>query len=409
MVLEMILLSDLLRYSIKALTERRFRAVLTIVGIAIGPLALVMMTSVVSGYSNYVEQQIMGLGQNLIVLRPSKDYRFSQKDIDYIESLEGVGDVAPFYSIGGVAKTPKGDKQVVIYAVDINIVLKALSGLKVREGSVPSSTDVTGALVGYKIAYDEITGEKIYDVGDAIQIVYTRVEEAGKVEVKRVYVRIVGVLEEYGGAPFLSPDNTIFLPYVSGHRLLGLSDWTGILVLAESPAYVDKLTKELRSTFRNSADIISFVEIARVVNSITGAMNFITFATSLSAFAVAAAGIAATMITSVIERTREIGVLKALGFTDGQVMAMILSEGIVMSLIGGSIGIALGMMGAHMLASRGFTIRGAIEIHIYAPPLISVELIIRTLLITIGIGIIGAIFPAYRAAKIPPAVALRYE
>jgi len=138
-------------------------------------------------------------------------------------------------------------------------------------------------------------------------------------------------------------------------------------------------------------------------------MSFITFATSLSAFAVAAVGIAATMINSVIERTREIGVLKALGFTDGQVMSLILSEGIVMSIIGGIIGIILGVIGANMLATRGFTIRGATELRIYAPPLITPDLIIRTFIITITIGILGGLFPAYRAAKIPPAVALRYE
>ena len=135
-----------------------------------------------------------------------------------------------------------------------------------------------------------------------------------------------------------------------------------------------------------------------------------TFAASLAAFAVAVAGVAATMITSVIERTREIGVMKALGFTDGQVLILIISEGIIMSLIGAVIGISLGSIGAYILSSRGLTISsGFTEIVINAPPDINIYNISLTTLMTIFIGIIGSAFPAYRAAKIPPAMALRYE
>ncbi len=404
-----LLLRDLIVYALKALTERRFRAVLTITGIAIGPFALVMMTSVVSGYSSYVEKQILGLGQNLVVLFPSRDYMFSHKDIDYIRAIDGVKDVRPFYSTHGLAKVPRGELKVFIYAVDIDIIFETFSGLRIIEGAKPGPNEVTSAIIGYKIAYDPNTGEKRFDVGDAIQVTIVQAIEAGKVRVKRIYVRVAAILGEYGGAPFLSPDNTIFLPYNAGKRILGLDEWSGILVLAESPVYVDHIASTLRNAYRDAADVISFIEIARVVSSVTAAMNFITFSTSLSAFAVAAAGIAATMITSVIERTREIGVLKALGFTDAQVMSMILSEGIVMSIIGGIIGVSLGVIGANILASRGFVIRGATEIRIHAPPLITPDLIARTLLITIAIGVVGGIFPAYRAAKIPPAVALRYE
>ncbi len=404
-----LLLSDLLLYAVKALTERRLRAALTIIGISIGPLALVMMTSVVSGYTSFVESQITGLGQNLIVLFPEKDYRFTEKDLEFIRSIDGVRDVGPFYVANGVIRTPSGEKEATIYAVDLDLVFSAISGLDVVEGSLPSATETTSAVIGYNIAFDQSSGERLYSVGDAIQVITTEVASAGNIKIKRIYVRVSAILEEYGGAMFLSPDTTIFLPLQAGRRLLGLKDWSGILVLAESPSLVDKITKELREAYRDTVRVISFIEIARVVNSVTAAMNFITFSTSLSAFAVAAAGIAATMITSVIERTREIGVLKALGFTDRQVMSLILCEGVVMSLIGCLIGMALGVIGANILASKGFTLRGTTEVKIYAPPLITPELLLKTLAITLAIGVLGAIFPAYRASKIPPAVALRYE
>ncbi|MEM2590836.1 MAG: FtsX-like permease family protein, partial [Zestosphaera sp.] len=146
------------------------------------------------------------------------------------------------------------------------------------------------------------------------------------------------------------------------------------------------------------------------VASVTAALDFIVFSASLSAFAVAVAGTASTMITSVIERTREIGVLKALGFTDKQVVFMILAESIIMSLIGGAIGIGSGVVGAHVLSSRGLTISaGSSGLVIVANPEITVDLILTTVFITVAVGVVGGTLPAYRAAKIPPATALRYE
>jgi putative ABC transport system permease protein len=250
----------------------------------------------------------------------------------------------------------------------------------------------------------------VYDLGDVITITYIKTSE-GKSEVKRVSITIAGVLNEFGGAFILSPDTTIFLPLVAGQRVLGLSEWSGVFVLVESSAYVPEVMKQLQNIFGNSANIISFQSIANIANSIIGAMNFISFAASLSAFAVAIAGVAATMITSVIEITREIGLLKSLGFTDIQVLVMILMESIVMSLIGGFIGMFLGVVGAHMLASRGFEIRAAATtvMVIKAPPKITPINVARTMTLTILIGLAGGIFPAYRASRIPPAVALRYE
>jgi putative ABC transport system permease protein len=155
--------------------------------------------------------------------------------------------------------------------------------------------------------------------------------------------------------------------------------------------------------------VIAFSAIAETISSVTDAINFINFSTSLSAFAVAIAGTAATMITAVMERTREIGVMKAIGYTNGQILFMILLESIMMSLIGGSIGISLGVVGAHLLSSQGFSIRGMVGLTFVVSPKITSTLIGQTILLTITVGLIGGALPAYRASKIPPVVALRYE
>lgn len=400
---------DLVRYSIKALSEKRLRATLTIIGIAIGPLALVMMTSVVEGYGDYIEEELMTLGQNTVVLMPNAGYELGENDLDYLRSIDGVLAADPFYLTQAYINTPEGRKQVYVYAVDRDILFKAVGGLEIMEGDYPGPNDLTYACIGYRVAFND-KGERVFELGDAITLTITEIKQGGEVEIRRASVRVKGVFAEYGGAMFISPDQSIFLPLEAGRTIIRLKTWSGILVVVKSPDLVKTVTQELREAYSGKADVISFQQIAEVVGSVTGAINFITFATSLSAFAVAVAGTAATMITAVIERTREIGVLKALGFTDGEVTAMILAESLLMSLIGAVMGIALGVAGAHALSSSGLRI-GAAEnsIVIYAPPKLTIVGVLRALIITLFVGVVGGVFPAYRAAKIPPAVALRYE
>jgi putative ABC transport system permease protein len=401
-------LLDALKLAARSMGEKKTRSILTIVGIAIGPIALVAMTSVVKGYSNYVLQQLQNLGQNLIIVTPSEGYRLTENDLNVIRGLKGVKDASPFYMIYGFVRIGSEEKKVTIYATSIKLMFEAINGLKLWKGSIPSPGEYVKAIIGHDVAFSD-KGVQVYDVGDPLIIKFYGSGEGKPVE-KRVTVIVAGIVEPFGGALFLSPDDSILVSVDAGKKLFGLSEWTGILVLAENSREVPALVERIRSLYGGAVDVMAFQGIANVINSVSSVMEFIAFATSLAAFAVAVAGVAATMITSVLERTREIGVMKALGFTDMQVLTIVLTEAIIMSLIGGLIGIIVGVAGAYMLSSAGFTIRGVTtSITIKAKPMITFDLIGLTLGITVAVGVLGGLFPAYRAAKIPPAVALRYE
>ncbi len=399
---------DVIRLAFRGLSERRLRSSLTIAGIAIGPLALVMMTSVVRGYSGYIVGQIESLGQNLILLQPRSGYRLGDSDLNFIRNIPGVKRAEPLYIATATIRVGTEEKQIYIWATDISLVFESMGSLKLLEGDIPSSTEIVKAVIGYDVAFND--GYKVYSIGDALTFTYYRTKPGGGIETRRTTVLVAGILDKFGGAFLLSPDTAIFLSTEAGRLLLGLKEWSGILILARSTEAVGEIVNTLEEYYRDSASIISFQGIARTIESITEAINFITFSTSLSAFAVAVAGVAATMVTSVIERTREIGVMKAIGFTNSQVLLMILAEGLLMSLIGGIVGISLGIVGAHLLASRGLVIRNPrMIIVIQVSPAITPDLIGETIAITLAVGVLGGIFPAYKAAKIPPAVALRYE
>uniref|UniRef100_A0A7C2BL17 ABC transporter permease n=1 Tax=Thermosphaera aggregans TaxID=54254 RepID=A0A7C2BL17_9CREN len=402
-------LTDMVRLSTRSLSERKLRAALTIIGIAIGPLALITITSVTSGYGNYIIQSILGLGQNMIVVMSGQNYKLTQDDLELLRSIEGVVDATPFYSTQGEITIGGERKTVFIYGVDSSFLLKAIVSLQVKEGSPPLETDIGKAMIGYSIAFDS-SGNRQYGPGDVVSITVYQIGERGKLQTKRLNVAVTAVLDKYGGAAFLNPDQTIFTPIETIQKMLGIKDWAGILLLAEDPSQVDLITSKIRDIYGGNVDVISFLALARIAMSIINTVDFITFAATLSAFAVAIAGTASTMITSVIERTREIGVMKALGFKDWQVLLLIIMEGVVMSIIGVVIGSALGVLGAHLLSKYGLTITGgAVSVRIEASPDLSPMLFLRTTILTIFVGVAGASFPAHRAMKIPPAVALRYE
>lgn len=404
-------LADIFRLAIKALTERRVRAILTIIGISIGPFIMTMMGSAIAGYTSYIINQITSLGQNGIIIFPSGDYRLSDNDLSYIRSIPHVVRAEPFYYTQGVMRICGENKRVYLYAMDLDFIFQVVRNAKIMDGTLPTQAELTKSLVGYKIMYND-NGEKCYDLGDVVSVSINVYQEGKGLVKKNINLMISAVLEEYGGALFFSPDSTLFVNYDAGKKIIGFKDWSGIIVLVDEAENVKNVTSALREYFSGNADVISFSAIAESVASVTRIVDFINFTTSLSSFAVAVAGVAATMITSVIERTREIGVMKAIGYTNRSVLVMIMMEAIIMSLIGGSIGISLGVAGAYIISSRGIVLRGFISetsISIYAPPKITIENLVSTMLLTIFVGILGGIVPAYRASKIPPAVALRYE
>ena len=401
-------LDDVIRLGAKALTERKIRATLTIIGIAIGPMVLLMIGSILTGYSEYIISSITGLGQNIIVVTPRPGYRLTHDDVNYISSIPNVVSVEPFYSTTGEVTIHGERRSVYIYGVNPEFILKAITNLKVIEGYAPAPTDHGKALAGYSIVY-EGDGSINYELGDVLTVTTYVVRERGRVEVRRLNVVVAGVLDKFGGAVFLNPDESLFVPLETLERALGVREWSGILVLVSSPDVVDAVSREIARTYGNNVNVISFVAIARTVSDVVAAVDFVTFAATTSAFAVAAAGVAASMITSVMERTREIGVLKAIGFNDKQVLLLILFEGVIMSLIGYAIGVALGVTGSIVIAESGTSLRIGEIWEIRAGPKFTAELFARSAAMTLSVGILGALFPAYKAMKIPPAVALKYE
>ena len=398
--------TDVLRMAVSVLRERKLRAILTIVGIAIGPAAVVAIIGTMEGYSSVILNQLSSLGQNVIAVIPG-NYHLGESDIRYLENIENVDTVVPFYTT--TAKFRRTDGKVLdvsLYATDLNELFRIISTLELREGKIPPASVYSSGIVGYEIAFSD-DGEQLLKVGKPVTVTIYSIE-GEKVTIKTKSIRTQGILDKYGNALVMNPDKTIFLPLKAGPAILGLTDYSGVLVVVEDSAFVPRVSEEIENHYGDLVNVVAFQSIARAVSSVIDALNFLLFAASMAAFAVAITGIMATMFTSVVERTREIGVLKAMGFSNSHVLVLILTEALVISLLGGILGVTMGSFGAYYLSSKSFIIRGT-EITITATPAITPELIGKSLGLAVLVGIIGGLIPAYKAAKVPPIEALRYE
>lgn len=401
----MLSIADIVGLAFSALRERRLRSILTILGIAIGPAAMVSIIGTTEGYTSTIVDQLQSLGQNTVVIFPAKDYRLSDYDVDRLKSLDEVDVLTPFYQSRGQFRKPDGTTMILtIYALDLNLLNKIVVGSKIVDGVVPPPTLYTYCVAGDKVVSSD--NVRYYGVGDAITFIVPLMKE-NRLTLKTVSTRISGILAPYGSVFPVNPDESIFLPIQAGKSLLNLKDYSGIFIIVKSAELVDSLVNKIKEIYGDNVQIISLKEIAKTVSNIINILDNLFFTVSSISFAVAFTGIMSTMFTSVVERTREIGVLKALGFSSNDVLMLFLFESILMTLIGVIAGIVSGVIGAYFIAFRPLRLVGTWTV--VSEPKITLWLITRALGMSLMIGVAGGLLPAWKASKMVPVEALRYE
>jgi len=176
-----------------------------------------------------------------------------------------------------------------------------------------------------------------------------------------------------------------------------------IVVKVNDNANVTQVSQTIQNTYPNDLSATTAADQANRINQSLGVINTASWAISLLAIIIGGVGVINTMIMSVFERTREIGVLKAVGWKSSRILAMILGESIVLTLVAAVIGIILGVVGVeiilNLLSSTGSVIK----------PVLSLDTLLRAFGVALLVGIIGGLYPAYRASKLAPTEALRYE
>ncbi|MFP3229272.1 MAG: ABC transporter permease, partial [Nitrososphaeria archaeon] len=296
--------------ALKALSDRRVRSVLTIVGVMIGPAAIVGITSLTGGYSAQITSQLLKLGTNTILVTPSSGYSLTQSDVQVISSVPGVAGAYPFYAVPGYIETPVGREPVSIVAVDLQGLVRTLPGLQLGSGSLPPPTEAAEAVLGYYVANPQNPQMPRFGVGSVVTI---RVP-AQRGEVTRSFL-VAGVFREVGPTFIANLDQSIFVPLAAGRELTGSPQYSGILVYVSSSGLVNATESRIKSIYGDRVQVLSTQMGISVADTIIGFLDMLLASAAGVSLLVAFVGVTTTMYTSVVERTREIGLLKALGFT----------------------------------------------------------------------------------------------
>ena len=392
-----------------SLVANKLRSLLTMLGIIIGVAAVIALVSIGNGVKQDIEDSISSLGSNLLVVmpgaprtpgvRPSQGSMKSLKISDYeaIAKLEGVKAASPMTN----------GSYVVIY--QNKNWTTSVAGVNANFQDVNNWTMTSG-----RFLYDKNV-QKPERVAVVCQTVVKKLfcdeDHVGKeIRVKNIPFRVIGVLKSKGnGTMGNDQDDTVLIPYTTSmERVEGIDYLRMVYVVAKDDEGIDRLQADIENLLRvrhnikdtnlDDFNIQNMKSIMETVAQTTGTFTLFLGAVAAISLVVGGIGIMNIMLVSVTERTREIGVRKALGATYSVIVTQFLIEAVVISLIGGFIGIAFGIGASKVIGM----VSGMSTV-------VSVPTIIMSFAFSMAIGLIFGIYPARKAAKLNPIDALHYE
>ncbi|MBF1751548.1 ABC transporter permease [Veillonella sp.] len=392
-----------------SLIANKMRSILTMLGIIIGVAAVIALVSIGNGVKQDIQNSISSLGSNLLMVmpgaprtpgvRPSQGSMKSLKVSDYqaISKLDGVKAASPYTANSYVTIYQSKNWTTTVSGVSSNF--QDVNNWTMAEGRFISSKNVENrervAVVGQTVVKNLFAGE----------------DPVGKeIRVKNIPFRVIGVLNSKGnGTMGNDQDDVIFIPYTTAmERVEGVDYLRMVYVVASDDNSIDRLQSDIENLLRvrhsikdtnlDDFNIQNMKSIMETMEQTTGTLTLFLGAVAAISLVVGGIGIMNIMLVSVTERTREIGIRKALGATYFVIVTQFLIEAVVISLMGGLIGIALGIGASKLigLASGMSTV-------------ISVPTIVLSFAFSMAIGLVFGIYPARKAAKLNPIDALHYE
>ena len=392
-----------------SLIANKMRSILTMLGIIIGVAAVIALVSIGNGVKQDIQNSISSLGSNLLMVmpgaprtpgvRPSQGSMKSLKVSDYqaISKLDGVKAASPYTANSYVTIYQSKNWSTTVSGEISNF--QDVNNWTMAEGRFISSKNVENrervAVVGQTVVKNLFAGE----------------DPVGKeIRVKNIPFRVIGVLNSKGnGTMGNDQDDTIFIPYTTAmERVEGVDYLRMVYVVANDDNGIDRLQSDIENLLRvrhgikdtnlDDFNIQNMKSIMETMEQTTGTLTLFLGAVAAISLVVGGIGIMNIMLVSVTERTREIGIRKALGATYFVIVTQFLIEAVVISLMGGLIGIALGIGASKLigLASGMSTV-------------ISVPTIVLSFAFSMAIGLVFGIYPARKAAKLNPIDALHYE
>jgi len=410
-------LLDSARVATGALSANKMRSSLTMLGIVIGVAAVIALLSIGQGVQKTVTEQIQSAGSNMLMILPGQitetgGFEFSPS-LTYEDAL-AIGDPMNVPDVATVAPTMEGSTTVSYDGEDLTTSAAGVvaehdivRNLEVVLGRFLTTEDMDRrarvAVLGSSVAED-LFGENGYPLDQTIRI-------------NRIPFKVVGVLAEKGAGMMGSEDGYIYVPittaqsrlYPQQRDLSGDFMVTMIYAQAVSDQSMDAASEQINELLRRRHNIsfqddddfsvISQADLVAIMAEVTGILTLFLGAIAAISLLVGGIGIMNIMLVSVTERTREIGIRKAVGAKRRDILLQFLVESMVLSLLGGGVGIALGFLLA----------QGVSQLSEDLATVVSMQSIVLATTFSLVVGVVFGLYPALRAARLNPIDALRYE
>jgi len=402
------MISDYSTLALRNLQKRKLRSWLTMLGIFISIATIFVLISVSLGLKGAVEEQFRVLGTDKFFIMPkgqlggpgTSSAVFLQKaDADVVEKVAGVKDIS--YLSAAYAEAIFADQKRFFMIAGIqgdkSRVLKEVQAYKIDEGRFMRDDEYGKVMLGSQFKYNDVF-KKPMKTGDRIAL-------------NGVDFKVVGILQPIGNS---QDDKLIYMQLDDLKKITNVTGLDEIIVqindgesVAEVASNVEKRLRSFRGVNEDTQDfsILTPEELLATIGTILNVITAFLLGVAAISLVVGAIGIANTMYTSVIERINEIGVMKAVGARNSDIMLIFLIESGLLGLVGGIIGVAIGAGLSKMIEYIAIT-QFATNLLKAAMPL---YLFVGCLVFAFLVGAISGVFPAYRASRIKPVDALRYE
>jgi putative ABC transport system permease protein len=385
--------------SLKNLIFQRMRAVLTLLGVIIGITAVVALISIGEGMDKSIREQFEAFGTNKIIIASTMEFGakgqgLTDSDVDDIEDVLGVAFVSPMYSVSTGTEFKGEEKVATIWGLDPGKSERTFSdvgGYNMYRGRWLEAGDKNVAVIGFHIHDDYYR---------------TSVELGNKLIIQGEDFRVVGIFKEVGDP---DQDQVIMVNMDRIRNILDRGDSvTSVIARTKDGADVNEVRQRIEERLKNSHEDAEFniMTSQQMVEAMSDALQVVQVVfggIAAVSLVVGGIGIANTMVMNVMERTREIGIMKATGASNSQIMTVFLVESGIFGIIGGSIGIICGYIISKVINVAADQFLGPNILNTAVTP----QMVGIALGFSLVVGILSGLYPAYRAVKQDPVEALR--
>jgi putative ABC transport system permease protein len=410
-------------FSFESLRDRKLRTILTILMVMSGSALLVAVSGIGASFTDSFNKQFRNLAPNILFISSSQQAQgggsggpgigggtttppkitLNSAVVNRIHSLPFVSDVISTYRGSITLQSQSESKSEAILSMDPQKLQVIAPTLEFTDGSTAQPNNPAAMIVAQDVANPPGDANPFLALGQSVKATYSFVDtDTGRQKEQSKNFIVTGIMKETGNPTI---DNGIVINLQAGNSLLQKSGkFDSLFVIARSTDAVDTVQQEIRGLYGNNIGINTVKAILKTIQQFTAGINAFLSSIAIVSLIVGAVGIITTLYTAVVERTREIGTLKAIGAQNRNILALFLVEALLIGIFGATLGLLSGIGFGYALSAGIRPGNGP-----YNPPIFLASDMVRVWVISVGLSIIAGLFPALKASRLLPIAALRSQ